>query len=120
MGVWPNDGLLFRFRKGGRKVRTDEHRVSCESKRVGRRKVVNNSRATVTIRVAPCETTKLLGTVFPVKEGAVAILPAATDELHLNRDVPYRLQNQGDKAAGIREIIVRTESGLRATHNLLE
>jgi hypothetical protein len=53
----------------------------------------------VTNRVAPSETTKLLG--IPMKIGT-AILPAATADFHHNGDVPYL----GDKAAGIREIIV--------------
>jgi hypothetical protein len=44
-------------------------------------------RATVTNRVAPSETTKLLG-VFSRKTRA-AILPAATNELDLNGPTPY-------------------------------
>lgn len=49
-------------------------------------------RATVTKRVAPRATTKRLGA-----SQEAAILPAATDDLHHNGDVPY----PGDKAAGL-------------------
>ncbi len=80
----------------GRKVRTAEHMVSTERWRLRLRRTV---RATVTNRVAPSETTKLLG--IPMKIGRV-ILPAATADFHHNGDVPYL----GDNAAGTREIIV--------------
>jgi hypothetical protein len=74
--------------KGWRKVRTAKYRVSCESKRFSTF-VEETVRATVTSRVAPGETTKRLGTIL-LAEVIVAILPAATAELHLNRDTSYR------------------------------
>jgi hypothetical protein len=65
------------------------------------------------MRVAPRETTKLLGE-YPAFGGGKAILPAATAELHHNGHVPY----PGDKVAGTDRSLSRTESGLLATHTI--
>ena len=85
-----------------RKVRTAEHMVPTE--RWGRSWQHEwPVRATVTNRVAPDATAKLLGAqVWKCKlPSSGAILPAATDDLHLNEYVLYN----GDKVSGIREII---------------
>ncbi len=58
------------------------------------------------MRVAPRETAKRLGLA-----SARVILPAATDDFHLNGLVPY----DGDKVSGIDKSLSKTESGLRVT-----
>jgi len=66
-------------------------------------------RATVTNRAAPNETTKLLGIAL-----AMAILPAATNDLDHIGTTPYFLAfaRIGHKDFGIRQITPKTESGL--------
>jgi len=90
----PDDGLA-RESAAGRKVRTADRRVPGESQGLFRLWQKRTVRAAVTSRVAPGETTKLLGTV---PKGIVAILPAATTDLH--RNVCDRFL--GDTVVGIR------------------
>jgi len=66
--------------------------------------------------VAPNETTKLLGRLVFLMRWA--ILPAATDDLHLNGDAPYFSPHLGGteeviKSQALDRSLSKTESGLQ-------